>query len=381
MENETRGMEIVELEPQPQPEGTTLGEALRDMDPSLAVEPVEDSESAESEAEPIAPAPGDEVEPEEPEELEDVAPGPLEDEPVEELVEDETEELEEEVGLEETAEGFTLRVDEVEIELEVEDDDTRAALEKMQNDLGRVKDVDELYGRVSNMANEVAANRDELDAIEQEIRLDPVGYIGERVHPTIKAMLLKEMLFDDELLKVAEDTIGEWLDDPASRREQAADAKVQRIERKREAQDARARQGQERKNAQAIWSKVMELTPEAMDHSTAKMWHRDAMAEIQQHVSRNDIDTLSPDDLPRILANRMRLYGIGGTGRKPAQPTDDRGKKLVDETGEKFRKKVARRRKVASSPTGAGGAPGRTQLPKGATLDDALKELRNRVGR
>ena len=364
--------------------GPTLGEALADMESSLAVEPVEDSEIIASEAEPVEPAPGDEVVPED---------EPVEDEPVEdvlELVEDEPvedepveDEPEDEVELVEGDDAFTLRLDEVEIELEVEDDETRAALEKMQNDLGRVKDVDQLYERVTGMAEQVAGQRYELEAIEDELKLDPVGYITQRVHPTIKAELIKEMLFDDETLKVAEDIIGTWLDDPASRREQAADAKVKRVERKQEAQAARVRQTAERRNANAVWAKVQEMTPSDMDHETAKMWHRDAMLEIQSHVKASNIETLNPDDLPRVLAGRMRLYGIGeNAGRKkPAQPTDTRGKKLASEQGERFRKKVARRRQAASSPTGVGGAAGRTQLPKGATLDDALKSLKERVGR
>ena len=360
--------------------GPTLSEALASMDPSLTVEPVAEAEEVvEEEAEPseAEEAPGDEVEETQPgtEELD------LEAEAEPEEAE-EVEEPEEELELVEEAGTFTLTLGEVELDLEVEDDDTRAALEKMQGDLGRVKDIDQLYGQIQRTSDQNAQDRAALESIEDEMRLDPVGYITDRVHPTIKVELIKELLQDDEVLRAAETLLGEWMDDPAVRREQIADTKVQRIERKREAAETKVRQGQERQNARALWSKVMEITPQDMDHETAKMWHRDAMMEIQAHVQASNIETLNPDDLPRILASRMRLYGIGdNAGRSTATPTDERGKKLAAETGERFKRKVARRRKAASSPVGAGGAPGRTQLPKGATLDDALKELRSRVGK
>ena len=80
--------EVTEREPT-ETGGPTLSEALAAMEPSLAVEPVEDSEIIASEAEPVEPAPGDEVVPEETsdEVVEDVL----------ELVEDEVEETAEEV--------------------------------------------------------------------------------------------------------------------------------------------------------------------------------------------------------------------------------------------------------------------------------------------
>jgi hypothetical protein len=355
----------------------TLESALAEMNPSLAVEPVADTTPIEDTAESSETAPGDEGEYEE--EAAELAVTEEEPELLDEEAE-EVEEVEEEPQVEAEGDTFKLTVGDVEIELEA-DDETREALEKMQNDLGRVSDIDQMFDRVKDQHQQNMQDRASLEAIEEDLRVDPVGYISERVHPDIKKQLLKEMLYDDDLLQVAEDYIGRWLDDPASRREEAATLRVERVERKQRMSQERERLAEQRREAQAIWDKVMEITPADMDHTEAKMWHRDALVDIQQYVAANKIERLDPEMVPQVLAARMRLYGIGtNVRRKPAQPASDTADVTADSAGEKFRKKVARRRRVASAPTGAGGAPGRTQLPKGATLDDALAALKKRVG-
>jgi len=364
----------------------TLTDALATMDPSLAVEPVADSIPTDDTAEPSEAAPGDEVAEEAVEEVE---------EEVEEEIEEETADLklvadedEEEVSEdEEEAQGaFTLKVGEVELDLEVEDEETRAALVEMQNDLARISDVDATVERTRESALKNQRDSVALQQIEEELRLDPAGYIGDRVHPSIRVELAKSLLLDDEVLQAVEDTLTKWIDDPSQRQVDAAERKATRVEQKEMFRAQRERVRADQENATAVFDKIMEITPADMDHATAKMWHTDAITEIQQHVRDNDIEKLDPEQIPHILAARMQLYGIGTTARVVrAQPADERGKdlekqlKAAKEMPDRIRKRVSKRKTVATTPSGAGGAPGRTQVQKGATLDQVLADLKQRV--
>ena len=378
MAEETKGIEIVELEPTPPPEGPTLGDALANMDPSLAVEPVPEADEDLSGDEELE-VPGDEVD----EELEDVAPGPPDDElEKEELEEEEAEDEGEPIE----GEVFTLAVGDVELELDVEDEETRAALVEMQNDLARVGDVDTMVTRAQEATQKNQQDALYLQQVEDELRIDPAGYIADKVHPSIQVEVAKALLFNDEVLRAVEDTITEWLDDPAKRRVDQAERKEKRIDLREQFREQRERQVTDQENAKAVFGAIMDMTPDDMDHETAKMFHTDALTDLQNYVRTHKITTLDPEQVPHILASRMQLYGIGTNARVVrAQPAPKGDKDLADkiaearETGEKIRKRVARRKKVATSPSGAGGAPGRTQIPKGATLDTVLKDLKERV--
>lgn len=367
--------------------GPTLSEALAAMDPSLTVEPVGEADEVvvEEEAElSEAEAPGDEM-------VEGTDDSPVDSETDLEVEAEATAEADLEAEDEgeppEEVEGiFTLTVGEVELDLDVEDADTRAALENMQNDLERVSDIDNMVDRAQELGTKNQQDALALQQIEDELRLDPAGYITDRVHETVQIEVARALLLDDTVLQAVEDTLTEWIEDPSKRKVDAAERKGKRIEQREYFRTQRDRMRSDQANAKAVFNKIMEITPDDMDHATAKMWHSDAISEIQQHVRDKKIETLDPDQIPRILASRMRLYGIGDTARVVrAQPTDDRGKQLAKDLEdakkmpERVRRRVASRKKVATTPSGVGGAAGRTQVNKGATLDEVLKDLKQRV--
>lgn len=365
-----------------EPKGPTLADAIRDMDANMKVEPVED---AEEPVEETGQEPTDEV--------------PAEgQEPVEELEgeesEPEGEEDEEQNG--ETAEALRLQLQtkdgsEVEIELADLDDEAREAVTLLQDRAKIAEEMAKEWHKVRAVAERQQQNEIELAFIEEELREDPAGYLTQRVRPEIRAEVVKELLLNDDVLQAVEDVLEEWGQDPAIRRELAADLKVKRVERSQERRQQKEIAQRNQQQAQEIYREIEGMVDPAWDAETQRMWVADAVNDVTKYVNRNKIDSLDPSRLPDVLASRMRQYGVKAPAAASKRPraagrSQEGGSGPLDaasarEAGRKIQSKVARRKQAAGTPAGATGSPGGIKLPKGAKLEDALKALRARTRR
>jgi hypothetical protein len=365
--------------------GPTLEEALRDLSPDLAVEPVEE----------VAPAPP----PEPVEEHHSEAQPRLEDgtfAPPEEVVEEEpTEPVEEVTGEVEPPEGeveeevveeepspdaLTLHLptegDEV-LDVEIEaDEETRAALTRLQEQADSVVELRAQVTAFEARQTEVQESAEELDAIEHEMRLDPAGFLTERIADDRKVEVALDLLHDDVVFGRVIETLAEWETDPGQRRVEAAERKAARVERKAAVREELRRRRAITSSARDVLSAIGRLVPADMPAKQAALFRADAQRDILTFISDHSIETIDLDKVPKILADRLELYGINGT-QKVTRTT---ATAEVPDTGARLRASRERRIKASvTAPASAGHIPSQARPPKGSTLDDAFKWLDQRT--
>jgi len=345
--------------------GVRLAESLSDVtDP----EPEVTEDLSEEVAEEVA-------EEEEEAELEGEEPG-------DDDAEDETPESEPFKLTLSTAEGADL-----EVELDGLDDDARAAVELLSEKATVADEMAASYTQVREQAQKNAADKMELQLIEDELRSDPVTYIEEHINEKLASDVVVSMLHNDDVLRAVEDKLEEWMADPSRREVDAANLKVTRIERKNAVAAERAAARTSHEESVAVYAVIEEMIDPTWDRETKKLWVQDAIQDVSNHVSHNKIDRLSPDDVPNVLKARMKQYGATApdtTKRSRVSAAKQAGEadaKLAEakKTAKRIKTSVKRRRQAAGTPTGVSASPGSVQLKKGANLDDALAELKKRT--
>lgn len=377
-------------------ERQTLDDAIREMQPHPDSAAAETKRAQERDPEAVLEQ-AEGVVAEEPESVEETLDAEMEAEEAEEAsgeLDDEHpgDDTDEETAPENDVFKLTLATPEgenVEVELEGLDDDARAAVELLRERATVAEEMAQSYQQVRVQAEQNERDKLELQAIEDELRADPVGYVEERIAPEIRRDLVLQMLHDDDILSAVEDKLEEWLNDSSRREVDAAQRKVQRMELKQKAAAQRAAAQRNHEQAVAIYTTIESMIDPSWDRETQKLWVSDAINDVSAYVSRSKIDTLDPAQIPVVLKARMKQYGAKApdTTKRPRVSKDeqagDADAKLAEakQTAKRIQTSVKRRRQAAGTPAGVSATPGSVKLKPGANLDDALAELKKRTRR
>lgn len=360
--------EIVQIEP------GTLSDVLESLKPNVGVEPV-----SEAEGEPDAP---------ETPEAEQMAPTDegeeLEDETEVQDANAEVEEAEEEDAEEDEAEDeeelATVTVGGIEFEV---DEEGAAAIEELQEQAASAADHIAKAEMVEQQARRNKMDADQLAIMEDELRLDPVGYLAEKIGPDLRAAVVEDLLLDDQVWRIVVEKVEDWSADDSQRRIAAEARRANRAEFKNQLEERRVAVRTGRENAWELRDKVTEMG-QNLPERRRQVWERAALSRLTDYVRRAEqagkpIHSLDPKDLDRVLADEIDAFGINA-GEAPAEPGGK--KKPVKDAGEKFRAKTRKRKQVTSTaPAGAGAGPARREQFKEMSLGDALSTLTRQTGR
>lgn len=358
------------------PAAPTLADALDSLSPDFAPEPVTgegteepdpttddiDEPSGDVEAEAEAEAPADEPPPEPEGEGEEAADEPE----AEEEVEAEAPAAEDVVVLRAPGDDGPL-----EVEIEGLSEEQRAGLDALQERADSAAQMEQGLAAIEDQRAQVEQDVAQLDAIELEMRVDPTGFLRDRIKDETKVAVVLDLLHDEDVLGAVEARFEEWSRDPSKRSVAAAEAKAARVERKQELREHVATQAANRERAREVYRAVEGMIPSTMSTSDATSFREDAIADLTKYARENN--GLEVDDIPEVLARRLRLYGIEAIERS-TNGTGARTRATTQRTGERLKAQAAKRKRAAATaPSTTGHIPGRARPPKGASLDDALK--------
>lgn len=302
--------------------------------------------------------------------------------------------------------------DPFEIELAVEDAETREALDQLRQDASEARELRAEMEHIHEAREQIDRDLAELDAIEAELTEDPTPFILEKLNPDYRARIALDLVaLDDEVFNAVQEKIQSWLSQPANRRAAAAERKAEIAEGRYERQERIETTRSARENGRQILNAVDQVA-NRVPGGRRDLLKEDLLGDIQRYVDRNKINYLPLEkvvEIPRVR-HRLQMNNIdpqtfvragrstNGTrsGRSQedgrdvveAQPQGEEAKSLAEraehyrQTGERLRKAHARRKDVgASTPAGAGGSPANSTPPKNATLDEALDWADERMGR
>lgn len=304
----------------------------------------------------------------------------------------------------------------VEIELEAEDEDsepevleigtddeeTANRIRQMQED---AKEARELRAEIADLQEtraEVQRDLQEAELLEEEIRMDPSGFVVERLPEERRAEVLRDiMLFDDEAFAQAQELIDQWGTGRAGqtdRREARLDRKEELSERREKLDNLREQARQAQEMGQKVVNALRDRIPQDMSAKRAEMFLEDAVSDVERHLERNEISVaeFDIDKLPELISRRLEVYGIewnqttdgrSSSGPRTAKPAGEEEAELAAKaeearkTGARLRRAHARRKQAGqSAPSGAGSPGTSARPPQGAKLEDALDFARERAG-
>jgi len=194
--------------------------------------------------------------------------------------------------------------------------------------------------------------------------------------------------------------VDEWERDASVKEASQARMETDRIKRKDQVRDTITYQRAAREQSRGIEDTLQSMIPATLSQGMATQFLADARGDVKRFLESRKIEVINPADLPRflndiptILSNRLRLYGIGsepgnkGQSAPPsttpsvARPASPEAQRLAEEakaTPNRVRAAVRNRKEAAAVPSaGAGGAvPEPGAPPKGAGVKDAIKGLR-----
>lgn len=262
--------------------------------------------------------------------------------------------------------------------IEVDDPIVANRLREMMNSYERKTESEARF----ESANQMMAQVQEREAM---MTVDPMGWAESTLDPS-RQMHLALRIFSkhtDALMPVMQAIVS----DPSKLSEMSATLEAESYRLKEAAQQEIAQTRQATRNAGDIVRGVEALIPANLNGAQREQWRRDALAEVQATVARQNLQMLHPYDLPLVLANRLRAYQVDPQMASAAltqtftrQPSSapSQPRPSVEPNGEQLRKAAnARRAASAAAPTGAG-AP-TAQLPKppaGAGIREAANHLR-----
>ncbi len=276
--------------------------------------------------------------------------------------------------------------EEIEVELAGLGEKEQAALRSLQDRAQAAVEMAESYQKVRAQAEQNQRDMLELQAIEDELKSDPVGYLKDRVDEKIARDLVISMLHNDEILQAVEDKLEEWVAEPARRELDAKEAELRRVKLKQSLAEQKDRDVKRHGNAVEVYRVLESMINPEWDAETQRMWLDDAIKDVGSYVSRNQIDTMPPDQVEKVLERRIRQYGAKKPSATPSsrapgtkQGSDAAKIEEAKANAKRIKTSVTRRRRAAGTPSGASATPGSVTLPKGAKLEDAIAELKKRT--
>lgn len=297
-----------------------------------------------------------------------------------------------------------LEHDGEQMELAVEDQETREVLKEKLSAAEQVEEIESARSEIEQQRREVEATREELMGVEEGIKSDPSGYILDHLNPdpdTLSTLARDILAFNDDVFNEVAEAAQNWQMNPADRKEYRADRKEKLIGSREKRQRAVQQGVAVRKIGQRV---TEEMIPADADQGTRQTMFDDIVREIEKHAE--ETGELPPvDEIEQIpgVQRRLELYGIdpetlsaesdgdaeranGDSSVAEAKPAGEPEEELMERaekyrrTGVALRKKHERKQDAGStSPAGAGASPSGLDLSD-KNLDEAIEEAKQRMG-
>lgn len=248
---------------------------------------------------------------------------------------------------------------------------------------------------------DVEQRDEELRQLEDEIGVDPVNFIFERIqNRDHRVALARQLVADPAVFEALKDELANWSGDDRERRAASSTLETDRLRKRddwREEVDAR---GAARRAARDIRAAVDRMIPETMEDETAAMLKDDLLRDARD-IQAQTRRALRPADLPGILARRLKQYGVdpavaaraitaddlppirSASARRPAAPAARRpDEAAARSTGQQFVKAGEAKRRAAAVPgVGAGSPAAGPRFPQGQSVKQRIGTLRKLLGR
>lgn len=224
----------------------------------------------------------------------------------------------------------------------------------------------------------------ELKAVETEIQVNPVGFVLDRLAPTIRRDVAKALVLEEWDTII--DELARYAESDGTRKLALSDVR-DGLRQSREKVDAMS--AHERR-ASDVMNATRGLIPETASEEDAQDFIVDA-ARLFEDMTRQGL-SVEPEKVPEYLASRLRRYGFqpapqasGSPTQIPklavASPKGPNAQQLAEKAkAQQQRLKVAQQSRTngaAVAPAGAGATPTtRLQPPKGQTIEERAKWVR-----
>ena len=243
-------------------------------------------------------------------------------------------------------------------------------------------------GEYKQAMQKIRVDRADLDAVETEIRVDPTGFVLNRIPPANRAALAEALLLEqwDALAPTIESL---WQDD-AGRMRRFGDTQ-RTIQDRRTDVLASVQASREAANARAA---VSEMIPDNTTDGDAQEFFASSVAILQQKAMAGE--AITPQTIPQILAAHRRRFftaDAAAATTPPARPklavrtapsaqTAKAGASVVLPQAAVKAQTAQRAAAFATAKTGAGaGAVERPGPGPNATIEEASRFLRAQQGR
>lgn len=251
-------------------------------------------------------------------------------------------------------------------------------------------------------------DRDEVEYIRHALATDPSGFLLQQVPQEVRTQMVVETLTDPQVFRAVMQQIAPWAQNPAARDLAAAKLEAERYRRQEMLETTISESRAVQTNAEAIKGEVEGMIPEGADPAAAQAFFRDAIRDLSEYVTTNNIKRFPPEQVRAFLEQRgrTRLYGFqpvqpgttapaaapvtaapstaplrpSPTLAAPAAPAPQKLEQARNQ-GKQFKEASARRRTAAVAPAGAGAVTTNAQLPKNTgNIRDTIRAARGKLG-
>jgi len=244
----------------------------------------------------------------------------------------------------------------------------------------------------------VNRQREELDLVEQHLKIDPVGFLVEQVKPDIQVELVRHLLSLPEVFEAVTADLEEW-QDPDKARARRAELGKDRADRSRQAERELSHLAAVREQGRKIRDTVEALVPADMNEEEAALFRDDCLTDVAHWCRANPkVARLRPEEVIGILERRLRHHGLtpesalaglssgqplrrataAAPKKAPAPSTPDVPTALA--TGAKLKQASVERREAAAIPgAGAGARPAKIELPAQQGVKERIGSLRKLI--
>lgn len=246
---------------------------------------------------------------------------------------------------------------------------------------------------------EIEQQRDEAETLLDEFKVDPLGLLESATGPMDRADIALHLLADPAVWQEAQERL-EALADPAKGGEVRVSLREQRIQSRDQTRQKLERSKTIRSVERQTYQIIDALTPPDLDEAAATDYRALAEGDLRRAIQQRGGQVIPPKEVPRILRarlNRMgltdeqiadRLEAVAGGHRPlrrsstpvsgaPVPKPPAAAHPTIDQL-----KAAAQARPVTGAPPGVGvPAVQGHRLPPGSNINDAIRILREKVGR
>lgn len=277
------------------------------------------------------------------------------------------------------------------VEITIDDPAIAERLRGVMNDGMRADEVKRQLGSVERQ-------RDELNFIEDRIKVDPVGFLLDTVPAEVRREVALAMLAEDGELEAVKEILDRWAENTDARKIARLEAANTRRGQVATAQQ-RAAQAREGRAAVQYVTNTADAIASLVKPEMQARFVDDFLRDVQESVRGNQLNgPLTHERLVSTFEYRLGLYGITpqqalaaikspGVRELPmAKPSGEAAERIAATVtaarsqGGQFLKTAAVRRTAAIVPSpGAGGSPPVEALPK-ENVKDRIATVRKLFG-